>query len=332
MDPEKLEEGITIILGCVILILMLTLILLPSEKYKPIVPIDARIIVFAPHPDDEIAIAGGRLIQNNGESFIVYLTDGCYLDVGKEICTNQRRHEAIKALNFLGINSSHFIFLGYQDKFGFIDKDNTLEAIAKVRDIIVRLKPDEVYIPTYEGGNCIHDITNYIVSEAVRSLPTPPIMIEAPEYNDFISQQTPNLIFRKLATRVFQTFFPFHPFRYPTQFLPQAQQPLINQNGIYLELLMSSGELNMKRAAISFYVSQNLKLQLTEKFSFKDRYRIYPGYNYSMPPYRLEDSYGFKLCKIANFFRGLVPGLGKRDCNRYGKCDITFEDYRSWFQ
>ncbi len=91
-----------------------------------------RIIIFAPHPDDEILGCAGliqKVLKKKGKVWIVYLTNGDhnqlvyrvyekkivlkpsdYIKLGK-----MRRKESIKATGFLGVLPTHLIFLGYPD-------------------------------------------------------------------------------------------------------------------------------------------------------------------------------------------------------------------------
>ncbi len=92
-----------------------------------------KLLVIAPHPDDEVLIAGGLIqqtLKNGGEIEIVFLTNGDgsretvlrenkkvdfspqeYLALGE-----QRRIEAINADTFLGVKKENLIFLGFPDR------------------------------------------------------------------------------------------------------------------------------------------------------------------------------------------------------------------------
>ena len=91
-----------------------------------------RILILAPHPDDE-GIACSGLIQealkNKAQVEIVYLTNGDNNEVAFIIYEKRlvfrksefirmgelRRKEAIEAMGFLGLNTDKFFFLGYPD-------------------------------------------------------------------------------------------------------------------------------------------------------------------------------------------------------------------------
>ena len=100
-------------------------------KFPEILPTD-RILIIAPHIDDEILSSGGLIqeaLKKGAQIKIVYLTNGDnnYFSVIKEnkslkqtpndfiALGEQRMKEAQEATNVLGVSSSSLIFLGYPD-------------------------------------------------------------------------------------------------------------------------------------------------------------------------------------------------------------------------
>src|SRR5882762_5052544 len=97
------------------------------------VPEATRLLVVAPHPDDEMLAAGGlmqRVLETGGTVRVVYLTDGDgypegvkQLDghVGPPTAADfrgygrRRRHEAEAAISRLGLDKSACTFLGFPD-------------------------------------------------------------------------------------------------------------------------------------------------------------------------------------------------------------------------
>ncbi len=92
----------------------------------------ARLMVFAPHPDDETLAAAGliqRVLANKGQVRVVFVTNGDgYVDgVRKEVHRTRtsktdfieygehRHNEALQALRALGLQPSDGIFLGFPD-------------------------------------------------------------------------------------------------------------------------------------------------------------------------------------------------------------------------
>ena len=93
-----------------------------------------RVLILAPHPDDEIIALGGviqKALENNSKIKIVYLTSGEYNEVsyffykknpaiskrGFINIGQTRQKEAYGATAFLGVKKEDLIFLGYPDRF-----------------------------------------------------------------------------------------------------------------------------------------------------------------------------------------------------------------------
>ena len=74
-----------------------------------------RILILAPHPDDEINVAGNMILNlaaAKAEIFVAYSTNGDF-DISADI----RAQEAVESLKILGVPSKNIIFLGYGDTF-----------------------------------------------------------------------------------------------------------------------------------------------------------------------------------------------------------------------
>jgi LmbE family N-acetylglucosaminyl deacetylase len=102
------------------------------ESQELTVPPHMRLLVFAPHPDDETLAAGGliqRVLASDGQVRVVFVTNGDgYVDgVRREVRRTrtstadfiqygERRHqEAVQALTRLGVATSNGVFLGFPD-------------------------------------------------------------------------------------------------------------------------------------------------------------------------------------------------------------------------
>jgi len=105
--------------------------LLFASKELTVAP-HVRVLLFAPHPDDETLAAGGliqRVLANGGDVRVVFVTNGDgYVDgVRREVRRfetstvdfieyGKRRHdEALRALHHFGIQPGNGIFLGFPD-------------------------------------------------------------------------------------------------------------------------------------------------------------------------------------------------------------------------
>lgn len=74
-----------------------------------------KVLIIAPHQDDEILAAGGLMqrMQKNGEHVsILFATNGDYL--GPEVA-QIRYYESCKALKYLGVSNENISYLGYGD-------------------------------------------------------------------------------------------------------------------------------------------------------------------------------------------------------------------------
>ena len=98
---------------------------------EPIIKED-RILIFAPHPDDETLGTGGliqKAVKAGADIHILYLTNGehnepAFIIYERRLVIKQtgfismgelRQNEAISAMKFLGVPRENLIFLGYPD-------------------------------------------------------------------------------------------------------------------------------------------------------------------------------------------------------------------------
>lgn len=74
-----------------------------------------KVMIIAPHQDDEINIAGATInnfVQNGSEVIVVFTTNGDYYDKGAI-----RINEAVNAMKSLGVDEDNVVFLGYGDQW-----------------------------------------------------------------------------------------------------------------------------------------------------------------------------------------------------------------------
>jgi LmbE family N-acetylglucosaminyl deacetylase len=98
----------------------------------PLVSHKTRLMVFAPHPDDETLGTGGliqRVLRSGGKVKVVFMTNGDGYPEGVEMedrishptakdyraYGDERRKEALKALAVLGVKERDGVFLGFPD-------------------------------------------------------------------------------------------------------------------------------------------------------------------------------------------------------------------------
>ena len=144
-----------------------------------------RIIVFAPHPDDETLGCGGTIAKKLAEGYeviIVVLTDGRFLllksfwiddDPSPEQVKEIRRGEVLRATKILGVPEENVIFLDFVD--GTLG-ENEEAAEGKVTEILEKYMPSEVYFPFERDAHPDHQAANRIVRSAIEKLGIKPMM------------------------------------------------------------------------------------------------------------------------------------------------------------
>ncbi len=126
------------------------------------------VIVFAPHPDDDVIGCGGAIIQHvkKGDRVcIVYLTSGDAWPKGVEELAKIRELEATEATALLGV----------QDLIFFREPDGYLAATErnkeKVIQIILEHKPDIVYVTHEVEEHKDHKAAFRLVIDAIKKIP-----------------------------------------------------------------------------------------------------------------------------------------------------------------
>lgn len=154
-----------------------------------------RVLIVAPHPDDEAIGAGGVIrycVEHKIPVEVVVMTDG---DTGNGIAV-ERHNESVNAMNVLGLNSENITFLGYRDgslpsllnqnwnynkpyhAHGMINNTNYPFSYQKnasfcganvalnLEDIICNFKPTIILYPDSEDEQIDHWATNAFVDYA----------------------------------------------------------------------------------------------------------------------------------------------------------------------
>ncbi len=130
-----------------------------------------RVLVFAPHPDDDIIGCGGSIARRVAAGYqvsIVYMTSGEAggLDIEKKNLLKTREEEARAAANILGVND--LVFLRLPD--GYITYGQ--KELISLTSIIRSQRPDIVYLPHQSDLVPDHTKTFELVWEACRRAET----------------------------------------------------------------------------------------------------------------------------------------------------------------
>lgn len=126
-----------------------------------------KIVVFAPHPDDDVIGCGGTIaahVQAGDEVAIVYLTSGeaGSLPIPPDELRGIREREARQGTEILGVDD--LIFLRFPD--GYLDFSP--ECIRTLVKLIRDKKPDVIYLPHAQEAPRDHQVSHDLVLGAVR--------------------------------------------------------------------------------------------------------------------------------------------------------------------
>jgi len=144
-----------------------------------------RILILAPHPDDEsIGCAGiiQQALAAGARVKVLYLTNGDHNELAfivheKRITVRQgvfiymgqvRRKEAVKAMALLGLKESDLIFLGYPDFGTFMIFSRYWQTKKPFRDILTRIssvpyKENLSYGAPYQGESILSDLEKVLL-------------------------------------------------------------------------------------------------------------------------------------------------------------------------
>lgn len=139
-------------------------LLTPPKGYKFLCPIKfKKIIILAPHCDDEVIGCGGTILNYlswGANITIVY----CTLPREKEIAALRKR-EAMSIWN--AIENVNLVFWPYNDRE--LDK-NIPDAINSAKEIIDIYEPEAILLPWMIDSHQDHQSSFFIICEAIKAL------------------------------------------------------------------------------------------------------------------------------------------------------------------
>ncbi len=144
-----------------------------------------RILVLAPHPDDEVvgaAVAARRAMATGAEVFVLYLTTGVptaaalwpWQRSGHAARVLRRREEAQAAARLIGLKPA-----GFHDWPSRSLKSHLAEAEAAIANAIACHGIAALWTPAWEGAHQDHDAANFLAARFAAALP----VLEFAEYN-----------------------------------------------------------------------------------------------------------------------------------------------------
>jgi LmbE family N-acetylglucosaminyl deacetylase len=147
-----------------------------------VICLNKRIVVFAPHPDDETLGCGGTIVKRVAQGYdviIVVMTDGRHaLSAAFGIKNNPtpeeikqiRQTETIAAMQILGVPENSIIFLGFED--GTL-ANNYAQLLVKVTEILNEFQPVEIYFPLKHDYHSDHRTAGIVLEQSIRKLGFP---------------------------------------------------------------------------------------------------------------------------------------------------------------
>ena len=126
----------------------------------------ARILVFAPHPDDEILGCGGMMLEHvraGDEVYVCIVTKGVPPLFSEEE-TRRNQSDALACHHFLGV--ARTVFLDFPStRLETVDR---AELNGRILQVVRDILPDEVYIPHFGDLQKDHQIVAEACMVAVR--------------------------------------------------------------------------------------------------------------------------------------------------------------------
>jgi N-acetylglucosamine malate deacetylase 1 len=191
-----------------------------------------KVLVFAPHPDDETIAVGGYIANAQAQGAvvrIVLITDG-----------NKHRKEAIRyqefreATSILGVSSQELVFLGFPDgNLRKLDQSKLSEALRKQ---IEAYKPDFIIYPHARDAHPDHYTAGRIIREILNTHSTSePIAYEYLVHFKFLYPQ---------------------PYRFAPYLYLAPPKNLVTENVEWLRFVLPQGLEDLKLKAIRMYGSQ----------------------------------------------------------------------------
>ncbi|BDU51113.1 PIG-L deacetylase family protein [Haliovirga abyssi] len=243
-----------------------------------------NIIIFAPHPDDDI-INNSLMMKNElkkGNNItIVYTTQGAKNSEKRYI---KARRVAIKKTikKYFKIPLKNLIFLKYEDTTLY-KIEEAKKLFKDINEILKKIKPNKIFIPTYEGGHIDHDVTNFIVMKAIEKLKLKSEIFEYPTYNNYMNLKRFYLFFMREFLKNLK--LDNTKYQLPKEFIPynNKKPKLINIKSSKKDLeLKSEVILNYHRLS-EIFMKRDVKLNKTERGT--DLYIKKREYNYNKPPH-----------------------------------------------
>lgn len=259
----------------------------------PQVSSKTRLLVIAPHPDDETVMTGGliqRVLENQGKVEIIYLTSGdgsrtTIIQEDKKIDLSPtefialgetRIEEASKAAGILGVKRDNVFFLGFPDQGltkiynrNFSESDGIGSSITTKVD---HVPYPETYRPgqAYYGENLLNDVKEIALNFK------PNIVVTGHPRDNHPDHRISFALIEKIRPdlgpncKIYASLTHFRGYPAPGGYLFPPKKLF---GGDWLSLELYPPEIAVKKRAIEAHVSQYSRLQdklLLERFTARN--------------------------------------------------------------
>lgn len=142
--------------------------------------VGARVVVVAPHADDESLGAGGLIHRRAAAGLptdVIVVTDSNASRPDDQLrtalnLTRLRRNEAIRAANALELPLDHLHFLGLlEGRLPKLPREEYLALRNTLVEHLRRMQPDAVFLPHYDDGHVEHAAVYELVKSACGEFP-----------------------------------------------------------------------------------------------------------------------------------------------------------------
>lgn len=260
---------------------------LRAETVKPISSIQKndRILILAPHPDDEVIGCAGiiqKALKTGAKVRVCYLTNGDHNQIAfiiykKRISLRQnefihmgkvRRKEAVNAMKLLGLDEKNLVFLGYPDFGTFAIFSRFWQSNKPFKDLLTRIssvpyKENLSFGAPYTGESILNDLKNVILDYKPNKIfVSHPADVNVDHKSLYLFLQVALQDLREEIPQVKVYPYLIHCAGWP---LPRHYHPELNLNPPkkflnnqidWMEFELTAEQLDKKRQAILCYKSQ----------------------------------------------------------------------------
>jgi LmbE family N-acetylglucosaminyl deacetylase len=244
-----------------------------------------RVLIIAPHPDDEIIASGGviqKALNAKAAVKVAYFTNGDYNEISFLFYKKQlalfrsgfvtigkiRQREAVSATASLGITGGDIIFLGYPDRFteaillNFWNKENPFHSLLTHLNK-VPYESALSYGAPYIGGSILNDFKNILSAfKPTKIFVSSPQDTNPDHRSAFVYLNVALLDLRRTLKDPVVYLYLVHKINWPSrqQYFPgeELETPPDLESGDknWIKLVLTDNEIKNKYKALFAYTSQ----------------------------------------------------------------------------